>query len=304
MKAKRQTDSFLFLFPLEAFFEIPIDHVTLDVESLGSGSFGDVLKGSVYGADVAVKRLKENRQIPAHIQSFKNEISIMKTIQHKNIVQLLYTVTTEYLMIFELLHSSLLAFLEGKDFDRRNLCSTIIIIFPGPEGENAPVMMLLKMSHDVASALVYMKECRILHRDIAARNVLMTKEKTAKLSDFGSAEKLDGIEVYVAQDSILAFRWSAPEVHVGRQFSLQSDIFSFGCLLSEMFSKGRKPYHHIKERNEIRDKIIAGEMPQLPSGAPLEVVSLMKGCLKTPPDERLTIDLVESQLEVRFRFRQ
>lgn len=88
----------------------------------------------------------------------------------------------------------------------------------------------------------YLEEKGIVHRDLAASNVLISKDNVAKVSDFGLAKKImddsrNGVRIRI--------KWTAPEAIRDRLYSNKSDMWSFGILLWEMFSYGRVPYPKI-----------------------------------------------------------
>ena len=83
----------------------------------------------------------------------------------------------------------------------------------------------------------------IYHGDLACRNILLTENLVAKISDFGLSRRLyDKLSSDVKSDDDLPFRWSAIEVLNIQKYSLQSDIWSFGIVLWEIFQLGREPY--------------------------------------------------------------
>ena len=81
------------------------------------------------------------------------------------------------------------------------------------------------------------------HGDLACRNILLTENLVAKISDFGLSRRLyDKLSAEVKSDDELPFRWSAIEVLRMQQYSLQSDIWSFGIVMWEIFNLGKEPY--------------------------------------------------------------
>ena len=83
----------------------------------------------------------------------------------------------------------------------------------------------------------------IYHGDLACRNILLTENLVAKISDFGLSRRLyDKLSSDVKSDDDLPFRWSAIEVLNIQKYSLQSDIWSFGIVLWEIFQLGKEPY--------------------------------------------------------------
>lgn len=92
----------------------------------------------------------------------------------------------------------------------------------------------------------YLCEKNIVHRDLAARNILVESKKCVKISDFGLAQVTEGSNYYVARHSReLPIRWYAPETLETQKYSSQSDVWSFGVTLYEMFTYGATPYSHV-----------------------------------------------------------
>lgn len=86
-------------------------------------------------------------------------------------------------------------------------------------------------------------EKKIIHRDLAARNILVQSKDCVKISDFGLAQVTDGNNYYVAQSTRhLPLKWYAPETLCTQKYSFQSDVWSFGVTMYEMFTYGVTPY--------------------------------------------------------------
>jgi len=122
---------------------------------------------------------------------------------------------------------------------------------------------LLTYSLQMCSALKYLKDSALLHRDIAARNILLDESlSSAKLADFGLAVTVDelrssthpiGNDIDALLKSKIAVKWTAPEALEKGLYSFQSEVWSFGILLWEMWSYGRVPYRKIYVENVLTE---------------------------------------------------
>ena len=98
----------------------------------------------------------------------------------------------------------------------------------------------------VASGMSYVSEKNYIHRDLASRNCLVGENVVVKITDFGlSAQLSEGCEYITLQAShgIIPVRWMAPEALTVGRYSRQSDVWSFGVLLWEVFTFAMQPYY-------------------------------------------------------------
>ena len=138
---------------------------------------------------------------------------------------------------------------------------------------------LLAISVHIAEGLAYLHSpgVGILHRDVAARNVLVAGDGSCKLADFGLARRVAADETYVAT-SALPVRWSAPEVlSAGHTASQASDVYSLAMTLVEVFDGGRVPFGAELATNlEVVDAVVArGVRPARPRRMPAAVHALV-----------------------------
>jgi serine/threonine protein kinase len=138
---------------------------------------------------------------------------------------------------------------------------------------------LLAISVHIAEGLAYLHSpgVGILHRDVAARNVLVAGDGSCKLADFGLARRVAAGATYVAT-SALPVRWSAPEVlSAGHTASQASDVYALAMTLVEVFDGGRVPFSlELATNLEVVDAVVArGVRPARPRRMPAAVHALV-----------------------------
>uniref|UniRef100_A0A804KII3 Protein kinase domain-containing protein n=1 Tax=Musa acuminata subsp. malaccensis TaxID=214687 RepID=A0A804KII3_MUSAM len=176
---------------------------------LGEGGFGAVYKGVLPdGRVIAVKRLLNSGQ---GLGELKNELALVAKLQHRNLVKLLGVCLEEEKMILI--------------------------------GEQLTWGIRYKIICGIARGLLYLHEesqLKIIHRDLKACNILLDADMNPKISDFGSAKLFDGEQTQGMTSRVVGtFGYMAPEYVIHGQFSIKSDVFSFGVLVLEILT-GRK----------------------------------------------------------------
>ncbi|RLN24417.1 receptor-like serine/threonine-protein kinase SD1-8 [Panicum miliaceum] len=194
---------------------------------LGEGGFGPVYKGKLEdGMEIAVKTLSKTSA--QGLDEFKNEVLLIAKLQHRNLVRLLGCSISgqERMLIYEyMVNKSLDYFL----FEKANVVLDWQVRYRIIEGITRGLLYLHQDSR-----------YRIIHRDLKAANVLLDKEMTPKISDFGMARIFGNEETEINTRKVVGtYGYMSPEYAMDGIFSVKSDVFSYGVLLLEIVS-GRR----------------------------------------------------------------
>lgn len=98
------------------------------------------------------------------------------------------------------------------------------------------------MAAQIAAGMAYLESQNYIHRDLAARNVLVAELNVVKIADFGLARLIKEDEYEARVGARFPIKWTAPEAANYSKFSIKSDVWSFGILLTELVTYGRIPY--------------------------------------------------------------
>ncbi|XP_076655850.1 tyrosine-protein kinase Fer isoform X5 [Halictus rubicundus] len=260
-------------------WELNNDDVIL-LEKIGRGNFGDVYKAQLKTCktEVAVKTCKVT--LPdEQKRKFLQEGRILKQYDHPNIVKLIGICVQKQpiMIVMELVPGgSLLTYL------RKNASSIT-------QQEE------FRMCKDAAAGMRYLESKYCIHRDLAARNCLVGYESIVKISDFGMSREE---EEYIVSDGMkqIPIKWTAPEaLNFGKYTSL-CDVWSYGVLMWEIFSKGGNPYSGMSNA-QAREKIDAGYRMPAPDNTPDEIYRLMLRCWEYEPEKRPHFDHIYTVVE-------
>ncbi|XP_069588639.1 leukocyte tyrosine kinase receptor [Ranitomeya imitator] len=264
--------------------EVPRKNITL-LRALGHGAFGEVYEGLVVGISgdpnplqVAIKTLPEICSEQDEMD-FLMEALIISKFSHQNIVRCI-GVSLQTLPRFILLE--LMSGGDMKTFLRQNRPL-----------ENQPSSLtmtdLLNMARDIACGCKYLEENHFIHRDIAARNCLLTFSGTgrvAKIGDFGMARDIYRASYYrKGGRAMLPVKWMPPEAFLEGIFTSKTDTWSFGVLLWEIFSLGYMPYP-CKTNQEVLEFVTSGGRMDPPKNCPGPVYRIMTQCWQHTPEHR------------------
>ncbi|XP_025424056.1 tyrosine-protein kinase transmembrane receptor Ror-like [Sipha flava] len=267
------------------------------MQEIGQGYFGKVYKGVLRHNDgkletVAIKVLKDHTNAEAK-EDFMREVEIMTYFRHPNILTLIGVCPQEDVsspwMIFEYMaYGDLTEVLRNSNeqFTNRSL--------------NLPIVdkdALLIISLQISAGMKYLATQRFVHRDLACRNCLVGHDLTVKIADFGMSRDIYTCDYYkVGGSRLLPVRWMSPESVVYGKFTLESDVWSFGVVLWEIYSLGKQPYYGYSN-DEVLKLIHDGVLLDIPLDCPPVICVLMNGCWKSDPKERLRFVDVHDRLK-------
>jgi len=132
----------------------------------------------------------------------------------------------------------------------------------------------------------YLSSNKIIHGDLAARNCLISSELRVKVADLGIGHDVYPDDYYDDGTQLLPIRWMPPEILPTAEFSMYSDMWSFGVVCWEVFSFGRQPYE-MMSNEELISVVPKGLQLDIPvEGCPNPLYSIMQECWSIQPEMR------------------
>ncbi|XP_026148815.1 focal adhesion kinase 1-like isoform X5 [Mastacembelus armatus] len=262
-------------------YEIQRDRIELG-RCIGEGQFGDVHQGVYISPEnpalsVAVKTCKNSTSDSVR-EKFLQEALTMRQFDHPHIVKLMGVITENPVWIIMELCTlgELRSFLQVRKY-------------------SLDLATLILYSYQLSTALAYLESKRFVHRDIAARNVLVSTVDCVKLGDFGLSRYMEDSSYYKASKGKLPIKWMAPESINFRRFTTASDVWMFGVCMWEILMYGIKPFQGVKN-NDVIGRIENGERLAMPPQCPPTLYSLMTKCWSYDPSKRPRFNELKTQL--------
>ncbi|GAB4839460.1 hypothetical protein Ancab_028982 [Ancistrocladus abbreviatus] len=241
-------------------------------ERVGAGSFGTVHRAEWHGSDVAVKVLTVQDFQDDQLKEFLREVAIMKRVRHPNVVLFMGAVTkrphlsivTEYLprgSLYRLINRPA----SGEVLDQRRR---------------------LRMALDVAKGINYLHCLNppIVHWDLKSPNLLVDKNWTVKVCDFGLSRFK--ANTFISSKSVAGTpEWMAPEFLRGEPSNEKSDVYSFGVILWELVTM-QQPWSGLSPAQVVGAVAFQNRRLAIPANTSPVLASLMEACWADDPNQR------------------
>lgn len=224
--------------------------------------------------EIALKVLDRKNVSPRHHSYIKRELAIHSKLDHPNIVQFYrYAADENLILIF-------MEYCSGGSMS------------PVIKAGSLPERIVHNIARQISSALEYLHESNIVHRDVKPGNILISQydlsgfPKTVKLSDFG-------LSVKVNKDTKLSSKcgtpyYFSPEMVEGEEYSFPTDIWSFGVFLYACLTGAVPFYKQGQSQSEINDRIVNQEIELPPRNTRLsqEACRFLEALLQRNPKAR------------------
>jgi len=277
-------------------WEFPREQVHIQ-KYVGKGAFCVVAQAFVEGLGTVAVKIPKDKAPETNKKDLLAEYELMKQLQpHPNVIRLMGAVTLSdpVMVMFEYIpYGDLLGFLRKS----RGLNDNY---YKDPDVKPTSSLtseQLLKFAREIADGMAFLAANKIIHRDLAARNVLVGEAETCKITDFGMARDVQQDNIYQKRTKgRLPVKWTAVESLLYGYCTTQSDVWSYGIVLYEIFTIGGCPYPNIKAHRIpylIKDNY---RMPK-PIHIDEEIYALMCECWNNQPDLRPTFESVSRTIK-------
>lgn len=252
------------------------------IKEIGAGQFSTVFLGSIWGTEVAIKKVKKkfNMLSESDVEMLFTEIDILSNLHHPNLISFVAAVLnpSNFMIITE--------------FCARGALSDTLYSDTAVAWD-----VVLQYALDIATGMNFLHHHNIVHRDLKSDNILVTSNGVCKIADFGLS---CFISVHSRKLRYGTPFWMAPEVINSLAYTTKSDVFSFGIVLCELFSRSF-PYSERDQADEegIMQAVVLSKLrPALPDWVPPAGKALAESCWNSDVTQRPVFDTVVADIRL------
>jgi len=251
-------------------WHIPSEELEI-LDTISSGSFGEVARARWRGSEVAVKVLKTpSTQVGTKVLNlFLKEVSILSKLRHPSIVLFMgASISPRLCIIMECLPKGSLYYLLHV------------------QKEKLAFKEVIRIAKEISEGLNYLHLCspKIIHRDIKSSNILVNEAKSIKIADFGISKETTTGSDGTMTGFMGTSSYMSPEMIQGTRYSEKVDVYSFGILLWELYTH-KIPFKAMHPL-QVAHKVLQGLRPTIPDKCPPELVKLLESCWHAEPAAR------------------
>lgn len=252
-------------------WEIPYKELTIRKE-VGRGAFGIVYLALFKGKQVAVKQMATTEFSSKELDGFIGEIDLMKALTpHDNVVTLVGMCKDPICMITQY-------------YDRGSLFDYLMSV---RRNVDLPKGLITKILVGIAEGMNHLHSEKIIHRDLATRNILLASDFSPKIGDFGLS-RLSQNNYHKTTTNVGPLKWFAPECIIDLKYSTKSDVWSYGVVIFEVIVR-EEPYKELQVVQAATKVAYEGLRLSLPAEKLPRYrffADLMASCLETEPESR------------------
>ncbi|XP_075987626.1 tyrosine-protein kinase-like otk [Anticarsia gemmatalis] len=279
--------------------------------TLGRGEFGEVLLAKIDMTAVNKLRKKDDGETEPKIRpvlvkalttkdevqlaEFRRQLDIFSRVRHENIVRLIglcNEADPHYMLLEHTDWGELKKFLIATRTAEENeeyIARVGPAHAPPPAARAAPALLpqhrALLAAH-LAAAASRLAAARLTHRDIAARNCVITSKLQLKLSFPALTRGPDSHEYYKLHEQVIPLRWLPPEAVLESDYSTKSDVYMFAVTVWEIYTKAELPFAKLND-NSVLERLKSDTLEwTVPSSMPDALGALLKRCWHKSPAER------------------
>lgn len=263
---------------------------------LGRGDYGEVYLSKAHGiidgnteAVVMVKML-QTKDENFHFE-YKREMEMLHKLNHCNVTKLLGLChdSDPFMMILE--------YSDWGDLKQFLLATRKDHSTNGPKPSPPTTADMIGFCHQAALGMENLSNCRFTHKDLAARNCLISSKFNLKISCVGLSQDTYAQEYYLYHNRSIPLRWAPAEAVLEDEWSTKSDVWSYAVLVWEIFNQAELPFCELSD-NKVFQLLKKQQLQwQTPHGAPGPLCSLLNQCWNQSPKDRPSFSEIVLHIE-------